>query len=62
MFPAFIIQQTLRRGIVGESFWRKVEREREEVWRDKSIFDIMLKVSDLRDESRSEAFDANLGM
>jgi hypothetical protein len=40
LFPAFAMQQALRRSILGEAYWEKIEKLRNEMFAGQTIFDI----------------------
>lgn len=40
LFPAFAMQQALRRSIMGEAYWEKIEKLRNEMFSGLTIFDI----------------------
>jgi len=45
LYPAFQIQSTIRRKVLGDTFWKKAEVEREKKFRQKNIFEIVQNLS-----------------
>lgn len=43
LFPAFAMQQTLRRAIIGEDYWEKMMKLRNETFGSMTMFDIFAK-------------------
>ena len=46
MWPAFVVQQALRKHLGGEKWWRVQQHDRSKAWRTSSVFEILEKMND----------------
>ena len=46
MWPAFVVQQALRKHLGGDKWWRTQQDQRSKAWRSSSVFEILAKLDD----------------